>query len=218
MADAKAILQQHYPSLPIATSGATGITVKGGTAGDNVAVDVTEAPDSPLVWHVGRVAAHQHIERATLVAALRQKYGKESFNGHGSLSAQPVADSEIQMMEWVFDEQGHPMPGATIVSGAVDGCALSGKASAGSSLTAVSFYESSPTAGAQGLKGVCTSLVVLGVQFRETTDIIETFDTSAADLALVNRDAKATYASKQAQAEQKRQEDVEKAKDARPTL
>jgi hypothetical protein len=121
-------------------------------------------------------------------------------------------------MEWVFDEQGHPMTGAMIVSGAVDGCAMSGKASGGSSLTAVSFYESSPAAGAQALKGVCASLVVVGVQFLETTDIIETFYTSAADLALVNRDAKATYAWKQTQAEQKRQQDVEKAKEAKPTL
>jgi hypothetical protein len=118
----------------------------------------------------------------------------------------------------VLDEHGDPMLGATIVSGAVDGCALSGKASGGSSLSAVSFYESTPATGAQALKGVCASLVVVGVQFLETTQIVETFYTSAADLALVNREAKATYAWKKSQAEQKHQQDVEKSKQTKPTL
>ena len=216
--DAKAVLQQHYANVPIGTTGATGMTVKGGAEGDTVAVDLTEAPDTPSVWHIGRVATHQHIDRITLVTALRQKYGKESFNGHSALAAQPVADDQIQMMEWVLDEHGNPMPGATVVSGAVDGCTLAGKASSGSSPSAASFYESAPTSGAQALKGVCASLVVVGVQFLETTPIVETFYTSAADLALVNRDAKATYAWKLTQTQQKKQGDEEKAKEAKPTL
>ena len=216
--DAKAILEQHYPNLPIGASGTTGITVKGGATGDNVAVDLTETPDTPVVWHVGRVAGHQHVNRDTLLAALREKYGKETFNGHLALSAQPVSDSQIQMMEWVFDEQGNAVNGAKVISGSVDGCAMAGKASSGAAVTPASFYESAPTAGAQAVKGDCASLVVVGVQFVEATDIIETFYTSAADLGLVHREAKATYAWKQSQAEQKHQQDVEKSKQTKPTL
>ena len=80
------------------------------------------------------------------------------------------------------------------------------------------FYESGPTAGALAIKGDCASLVLLGVQFVETADIIETFHTSAADLGLVSREAKTTYAWKQTQTEAKHQQDVEKAKQTKPSL
>ncbi len=216
--DAKAILKEHYPTLPIAASGVNSIAVKGGATGDSVAIDITEAPDAPLVWHVGRVAVHQHIARDTLIAALRQKYGKETFNGHAALAAQPVSDAQIQMMEWVFDEQGNPVTGAKLVNGAVDGCAMGGSASAASAAAARTFYESGLTAGALAVKGECTSLVLLGVQFVETADIIETFHTSAVDLGLVSREAKVTYASKQTPTEAKHQQDLEKAKQTKPSL
>jgi hypothetical protein len=216
--DAKAILQQHFAKLPISTAAETGMEIKGGVAGDSVAVDVTQAPDTPEVWHVGRVAVHQHVDHDTLIAALRQKYGKETFNGHAALAAQPVSDSQILVMEWAFDEQGNPVSGATLANGAVDGCVLGGAAREGANLTGAKFYDSAPTAGAQAVKGACASLVLVGVQLVEATDIVETFYTSAADLGLVNREAKATYASKQAQAAQKQQQDDAKAKLTKPTL
>jgi hypothetical protein len=216
--DAKAILQQHFSKLPISTAAESGMEIKGGVASDSVAVDITQAPDTPEVWHVGRVAVHQHVDHDTLIAALRQKYGKETFNGHAALAAQPVSDSQILLMEWAFDEQGDPVSGATLANGAVDGCVLGGAAREGANLTGAKFYDSAPTAGAQAVKGACASLVLVGVQLVEATDIVETFYTSAADLGLVNREAKASYASKQAQAAQKQQQDDAKAKLAKPTL
>ena len=91
----------------------------------------------------------------------------------------------------------------------VDGCAMGGSANATSGAAARTFYESGPTAGALAVKGECVSLVLVGVQFVEGADIIETFHTAAADLGLVSREA---YAAKQTQTEARHQQDVEKAK------
>jgi len=215
--DAKAILQEHFSNVPVSAVGTTGMEIKGGLASDSVALDITETPDTPEVWHVGRVAVHQHVDHDTLVAALRQKYGKEAFSGHTALSAEPVSDSQILLMEWVFDEQGNPASGAMLASGAVDGCVLGGPAREDASLTGAKFYDSAPTTGAQAVKGACASLVLVGVQLVQAANVVDTFYTSAADLGLVNREAKATYASKQAQAGQKQQAD-EKAKLTKPTL
>jgi hypothetical protein len=80
-----------------------------GMEGDQVSVDVTLPPNKQAVWRVTRqhYFANKGIPKTTLLASLREKYGKETvanFNQN-----KPAADdSQIQTLLWLFDEQGRP--------------------------------------------------------------------------------------------------------------
>jgi len=89
-----------------------------GMEGDQVTVDVTLPPNKQAVWRVDR----QHyfpgkgIPKATLLASLREKYGKETLTNVNM--AKPAADdSKIQNLLWLFDEQGRPVPLPTAPGG-----------------------------------------------------------------------------------------------------
>lgn len=45
---------------------------------DVVAIDLTLPPEKQAVWRVARYAMNQHANRTTVLAALREKYGKET--------------------------------------------------------------------------------------------------------------------------------------------
>ena len=82
-----------------------------GMEGDQVTVDVTLPPNKQAVWRVDR----QHyfpgkgIPKTTLLASLREKYGKETLTNVNT--GKPAADdSKIQNLLWLFDEQGRPAP------------------------------------------------------------------------------------------------------------
>lgn len=84
-------------------------TIMMGDEADVVTVDVTLPPNKQAVWR----AAREHffpdkgIPRKTLLASLREKYGKESRAT--ASSGKPTADeSQIVSLLWLMDEQGHP--------------------------------------------------------------------------------------------------------------
>jgi hypothetical protein len=82
-----------------------------GMEGDQVTVDVTLPPNKQAVWRVIRdhFFANKGIPKTTLLASLRQKYGKESLTNVSQ--GKPAADdSHIQTILWLFDEQGRPAP------------------------------------------------------------------------------------------------------------
>jgi hypothetical protein len=82
-----------------------------GMEGDQVTVDVTLPPNKQAVWRVDR----QHyfpgkgIPKATLLASLREKYGKETLT-NVNMGKPAADDSKIQNLLWLFDEQGRPAP------------------------------------------------------------------------------------------------------------
>src|SRR5262245_1134953 len=89
-----------------------------GMEGDQVTVDVTLPPNKQAVWRVDR----QHyfpgkgIPKTTLLASLREKYGKESLT-NVNMGKPAADDSKIQNLLWLFDEQGHPAPLPTSIGG-----------------------------------------------------------------------------------------------------
>ena len=97
-----------------------------GMEGDMVSVDVTLPPNKQAVWRVGRrhLFPGKGIPKTTLLASLREKYGKETFSNvqQGKRAAD---DSKIQSLLWLFDEQGRPaaLPPPT-ASGALDNATL----------------------------------------------------------------------------------------------
>ena len=82
-----------------------------GMEGDQVTVDVTLPPNKQAVWRVDR----QHyfpgkgIPKKTLLASLREKYGKETLT-NVNMGKPAADDSKIQNLLWLFDEQGRPAP------------------------------------------------------------------------------------------------------------
>ena len=82
-----------------------------GMEGDQVTVDVTLPPNKQAVWRVDR----QHyfpgkgIPKPTLLASLREKYGKETLT-NVNMGKPAADDSKIQNLLWLFDEQGRPAP------------------------------------------------------------------------------------------------------------
>ena len=82
-----------------------------GSEGDQVTVDVTLPPNKQAVWRVVRqhYFANKGIPKTTLLASLREKYGKETLTNVNQ-NKPPTDDSQIQNLLWLFDEQGRPAP------------------------------------------------------------------------------------------------------------
>ncbi|HET7439190.1 MAG TPA: hypothetical protein VFJ56_06790 [Nitrospira sp.] len=82
-----------------------------GMEGDHVTVNVTLPPNKQAVWSVTRqhFFANKGIPKTTLLASLREKYGKETLANY-NLNKPVTDDSQIQTLLWLFDEQGRPAP------------------------------------------------------------------------------------------------------------
>lgn len=74
-----------------------------------ISVDMTPPPNPTVVWHVGRLAPQPSVNRSVILAALRQKYGKESV-ALDREQKPAKSDSDISAIIWVMDEQGHLNP------------------------------------------------------------------------------------------------------------
>lgn len=123
LAEASAYLQKRYPSariettffkmpeaakpgsyvdVPATLTAHIADSAKG--LAEKVTVDMTLPPAPPVVWRV-RVEdkVEAGIARSALMAALRQKYGPETFST-------PVADGRISDMVWTMDARGRVVP------------------------------------------------------------------------------------------------------------
>jgi hypothetical protein len=84
-------------------------TIAMGDEADIVTVDVTLPPNKQAVWRVARehFFPNKGIPRKTLLASLREKYGKESRAiAPGGRAA--TDESNIMGLLWLMDEQGRP--------------------------------------------------------------------------------------------------------------
>jgi len=92
-----------------------------GDEGDSVKVYVTLPPNKQAVWNVERTRyfPDKGIAKATLLASLREKYGKETVAW--IVTGTPTTDdSKITALVWLFDEQGRP--GALSSSMPINNC------------------------------------------------------------------------------------------------
>ena len=86
-------------------------TIAMGDEADIVTVGVTLPPNKQAVWRVYR----QHffpdkgIPKKTLLASLREKYGKESRAIASSGKPTTTDESQIVSLLWLMDEQGRPV-------------------------------------------------------------------------------------------------------------
>src|SRR5437773_2992386 len=90
-----------------------------GMEGDVVTVEVTLPPNKQAVWRVKRehFFANNGIPKTTLLASLREKYGKESQAMDQSGRA-TTDEKQIVSLLWLMDERGRPsaLPPSSIVA------------------------------------------------------------------------------------------------------
>jgi Sec-independent protein translocase protein TatA len=186
-----------------------------GTNEDQVNVSVTEHPNVQVVWGMGRLSGNQHVNRGTLLAALREKYGKETVAVSGASTGmdgdRTTDDRLITRMWWLYDEQGRraPMPGGGMqtlyfcrhTAGAEESVAFAAAAS-----------------NSQG-GGWCSSYAGLHVQFEGGTGpIIENIRYDLIDVPLAIRSGKVTLDWKNAELAKLRQQEIERSKQNKPKL
>jgi hypothetical protein len=177
----------------------------------DMAVDFTLPPNPQVVWHVGRRAPQPKVNRSVILAALRQKYGKETVAISRDAGKPATNDEEIISMYWDMDEQGHVASGA-LPTGPSDGCNI-GWGSSGTQ----------PTTPAQiGLSDSCAkSFVGLSVNlgfYPDSRDIIISTTTEMVDYPALVRSQVATDAFTKNGTQQLQQQQNQKAQETKPVL
>jgi hypothetical protein len=174
----------------------------------------TLPPEKQAIWKVRRITKGMHINRETLLAALREKYGKESV-ATGNDPRTPISsDREITQLLWLFDEQGRhvPLPFSNAMvamdcrNGLPDG-------------PGGAYLVTEVRGGTFQSNGWCaSSYVAVHVTIGSIEPIIESITTDMTDLPLALRTAHSTTAWYRVQAEKARKQDLEKSKQAKPVF
>jgi len=109
------IMSTNLPTIekPVITSfeSAPKQAIAMGDEGDQVMVGVTLPPNKQAVWRVDRTHFFpgKGIPKVTLLASLREKYGKETLTN--IRQGKPASnDNQITSLLWVYDEEGRPAP------------------------------------------------------------------------------------------------------------
>jgi hypothetical protein len=221
LADATAVMKKLYPrgvgqlnGGPFGHQQANSVAVLRATGDfrDAAAVDLTSPPNAPVVWQISRDLVQPKVAHNVIVAGLRQKFGKETY-ASGPAGRPITDDSQIQKMWWVFDEQGHLMAQAKMISDSPFGCG-SHYSTDGSSHT----YQDFALGRDEGLSTYCTSSYVGVEATMSTNPILEDFLLSIVDLPLMVRSAKATGAWANGQDDKARQQEIQRENQAKPTL
>ena len=174
-------------------------------------VSLTLPPQPQLVWRVSRTLQQPNVARATVIGALRQKYGKEAHALRGTLV--PAAnDDEIDSMWWVFDEQGRAVSNTQLQQGGLpNGCSAGFSPPGGYYMQVARNTGHVPTGWCAthfvGLKALITNRPILPYIVLEMDDE-----------ALLMRAAAATGAWVRGESDQARQQALERANQVKPQL
>ena len=175
-------------------------------------ISFTAPPSRQVVWRLVRYTRKVNVNRATLLAALRQKYGKESLAAaEGGLLVGD--DASIGQLVWLFDEHGGraPAPAPQAFGG--------GTAMACASMNG-SYQPIMPRNDEEAhtyFRDVCTSFVVLRISIG-STEIVTNTITEFFDAPLAVRTAHASEMWQRNAAERARQEELERSKKVKPSL
>jgi hypothetical protein len=174
----------------------------------------TLPPDKQVVWKVRRITKGMHINRETLLAALRTKYGKESVATGNDPRAPINGDAQVTQMLWLFDEAGRHIPVPYSNAFIAMDCGADTPAGPGGG------YLLNEAHGEQSrVNGWCASSYVgVKVYIGHTEPIVETVMTEMIDLPLALRTSHSTAAWYRAESERARKADLERSKQAKPVF
>jgi hypothetical protein len=219
MADASAIVQKLNPGRPMDAlrDGPSAnqlfvdtLRVADGRTVTDTYVHLTLPPQPQLIWHVSRTLQQPNVARATVIGALRQKYGKEAWDLRGTL-VPAVNDDEIDSMWWVFDEQGRAVSNTQLQQARPNGCASGFAPGGGYYMKVARNLQNGPT-------GWCATHFV-GLKATITTrPILPSVILEMDDEALLMRSAAATGAWMRGESDRARQQTLERANQAKPQL
>ena len=189
-------------------------TIMMGDEADTVTVGVTLPPNKQAVWRVYR----QHffpdkgIPRKTLLASLREKYGKESRAMASNGKPTTTDESQIVSLLWLMDEQGRPVTLPPLV-GMTDPLRSCEGFEEGN---ADSLVESPPSMTFSGsdYKWCQSNYTALTVRFMdsELPELYSRMMIGMVSLPFARRAGEATMKWKQDIAEGQHKQDIEKAK------
>lgn len=203
-----------YPFTPTPDHG---YNIMSGAPGNflDLSFSFTSPPGEQRVWKVDRMTQKLHTNRNTLIAALRQKYGKESLSwGNNDPRTNATNDNQINQMVWLYDEQGNhvPMPDGTVFprSQSFQDCSvLFTNNGARMSLESDWANIGTPWCAAHFVA------VIVGIG---STDIVENTQTTMLELPLAYRTARAGGAWLRDYANRMHQEDLQRSKENKPPL
>ncbi len=183
----------------------------------NVSLSFTAPPGPQVVWGVMRMTQHLHINKLTMIAALREKYGKETtaYNGGGGPTV-VTNDAAIGRMIWLYDEKGSRVPQPPVTAFPRERDVLECFMDEG--------VKSEPTMPKDADWGHAYSdwcahhFVAIFVTLGGATDIIDYTVTQMVDVPLAIRTSRTAAAWLQQVAQKQHQEDLEKSKEKKPVL
>jgi hypothetical protein len=182
----------------------------------DVVVSLTAPPSRQVVWRIVRYTRRIHTNHANVLAALREKYGKESLAGldNGTITTD---DRRIGQLLWVFDEHGGrpPMPSPQAFgSSSMIGIPCGAMAGSGGVLSDVGPRIPMEETKSQDW---CSSIVGVVVTI-DSTEIVENTTTNMVDMKLAARTANAYVAWKRDADAKARAAEIEKSKKNKPAF
>ena len=219
MAEAAALVQKLNPGRPMdqLRDGPNAnqlfvdtLRVADGRTVTDTYVHLTLPPQPQVVWQVSRNLQQPNVARATVIGALRQKYGKEAFDLRGTLV--PAAnDDEIVYMWWVFDEQGRAVTNTQLQQASPNACASGFGPSGG-------YYMQVARNPGRGPAGWCATHFV-GLKATLTIQpILNNLLLEMDDEALLMRAAAATGAWVRGESDRAQQDATNRANQVKPQL
>jgi hypothetical protein len=226
IADAKAALQKLYPGRQVdAINGQAmgaqhqswpqALRALGDSIGtDETDVDVTYPPGPQVVWHVDRIAHQPNVAHDVLVAALRAKYGKETAALHNGSGTPVTVDRQINVMYWVYDEQGRQITQTKVLHHSPFNCVAYAPTNGDDANLYFGLVRDANAVPA----GYCRDAYVAVTASLPETDIVTTMYLDMVDLPLAARSARTTDAWSKGLDQKTQQSTREQAKSAQPQL
>lgn len=179
----------------------------------DMVLSFTAPPETQRVWMVARQTFKIHTNRNTLLAALRQKYGKETLAFQESDPRPVTNDAAMHILIWLYDEQGNrvPMPPSTVFpgTGTIADCPIGGLEEP--TMPTEDTFE-------RGYPAWCQAHFVALKVIIGSMDIVEDTTTTLVDVPLAIRNSHSAAAFLRDYASKKHQEDLQRSKENKPTL
>ena len=186
-----------------------------GVEADQVQVYVTVPPNKQAVWQVARrhFFPNNGISKTTLLASLREKYGKES-RATDSQHKTTTDDKQILALLWLMDEQGRPAMLPPLHNGVVDPITSCWKGTFGGTnfLGDVSLHQSYASKDYEWCLSAYTAVDVTLIEHAAMPELCDQMTVGMISLPFGARAGEATWKWKQDIAEGKYKQEIEKAK------
>ena len=191
-----------------------GGTIAMGMEADEVEVYVTVPPNKQSVWQVARrhYFPNNGIPRPTLLASLREKYGKES-RATDSQGKSTTDDKQIVALLWLMEDQGRPSMLPPLHDGVVDPISTCQKGGFGKPnfLGDVPLHQSYGNKDYEWCLSSYTAVNVTLIQSAAMPELYEQMEVGFISLPVGARAGEATRKWKQDIAEGKYKKELEKA-------